>query len=83
MLVNLGGELALRGDLDGAERRLRRAVALAPDLAAARINLGAVLLNRGDAAGAVREARRALELDPGSPAARRLLDAATAATNRP
>jgi hypothetical protein len=83
VLVNLGGELAMRGDLPGAERRLRRAVELAPELAPARINLGAVLMSRGDGEGALREARRALELDPGSPAARRLLEAAKAATSRP
>lgn len=77
VLVNLGGELAMRGDLPGAERRLRRAVELAPDLAPARINLGAVLLQRGDPEGAAREAAAALELDPGSPVARRLLEAAT------
>ena len=83
VLVNLGGELAMRGDLPGAERRLRRAVALAPDLAAARINLAAVLLSRGEVEEAAREARRALELDPGSPVARRILERATAAATRP
>lgn len=80
VLVNLGGELLLRGDGEGAERRLRRAVELAPDLAPARINLGAALLRRGDREGAVLQAARALDLDPGSEPARRLLDAASRST---
>ena len=44
--ANLGGVRFLLGDLDGAERACRKALALAPGLASARINLAHILLAR-------------------------------------
>jgi len=58
-LLNVGATYRARGQLDEAERVLRRAVALAPDDAGAYVNLGNVELDRGrlaEAEGWYREA---------------------------
>lgn len=62
---NLGTALLDQaGDLDGAERELRRALALDPGLPRLRTQLGYVRLKRGDDRGALDEYRAALALDP-------------------
>lgn len=57
-------ELVLRGDLEGAERRLRAVIAQAPDLAAAHHHLAVVLHGMGRTVEAVRSLRYGLDLDP-------------------
>jgi tetratricopeptide (TPR) repeat protein len=63
------------GDLPGAERAIRRAAALRPDVAEAQLWLGAILSARGYTAEAERAFRRSLLLYPRNvEAARRLAD---------
>ncbi|MFN0278424.1 MAG: winged helix-turn-helix domain-containing protein [Pyrinomonadaceae bacterium] len=54
-------------DWDGAERSLRRALELNPDLAMAHHWLGVVLSIRGQLSEAAGEMKRAIDLDPQSP----------------
>ncbi len=62
---NLGTALLdLAGDLDGAEREFRRALAIDPAFPRLHTQLGYVRLKRGDYAGALAEYRQALALDP-------------------
>ncbi len=62
-LLNVGATYRARGQLEEAERVLRRAVALAPDEAGAYVNLGNVELDRGRLAEAERWYREALARD--------------------
>lgn len=57
-------ELTLRGDFEGAERRLRAVLDQDPDLAAAHHHLAVVLHGMGKTVEAVRELRIGLDLDP-------------------
>ena len=57
-------ELALRGDHEAAERRLRAVIERAPDLAEAHHHLAVVLHGMGKTVEAVRSLRRGLDLDP-------------------
>lgn len=75
VLANLGAELAVRGDLEGAERRLRRAAEIAPTLAAVRINLAGVYLKQGRLDEAESEALEAVRLAPGDRVAAAQLEA--------
>ncbi len=61
---NLGAESLRAGDLEQAIELLRTSVALAPDIAGARVNLGVALRRHGDSAGAEAQYRSALEADP-------------------
>jgi len=67
--VDLGAALMDEGDAEGAERHLRRALALAPDNAIAHFDLGNLLRARGDLDGAARAYRAALASRPGYPQA--------------
>ena len=69
VLSNLGMELAVRGRLEEAERRLVRARDLAPWVVPVRINLAGVYLNLGRLEEAEREAREAVRLAPDDPIA--------------
>jgi tetratricopeptide (TPR) repeat protein len=62
-LLSVAAALRARGDLDGAERALRRAVTLAPDEAGAYVNLGNVALDRGRLDEAEARYREALARD--------------------
>ncbi len=62
-LLTVAATLLERGDLDGAEKVLRRAIELDPRGAGAYVNLGSVELGRGHDAEAARWYRRALALD--------------------
>jgi tetratricopeptide (TPR) repeat protein len=55
-------------ELEEAEKYLKQAAALAPDLVEARLRLGRVLMRRGDLDGAARELRSALEHTAQDPA---------------
>jgi Flp pilus assembly protein TadD len=60
----LGLVLRRKGDLDGAERALRRALEAVPDLVGAMANLGSLHLQQARYADAVLVLRRALAKDP-------------------
>ncbi len=60
----LGTECAKRGDLEGAERHYRAAIALAPGFFKPHNNLGNVLLGRGQLEAAVEHYRAALRIEP-------------------
>jgi tetratricopeptide (TPR) repeat protein len=62
-LLNVGAAHRQRGELDQAERVLRRAIALSPGEAGAYVNLGNVELDRGRLAEAERWYREALARD--------------------
>jgi len=62
-----------QGDLDGAVKALRDAVAANPSYAEAHLALGTVLKARGDLPGAVSSLKRAVELQPELPAPRIVL----------
>lgn len=64
----LGSVLAVRGDLEEAEREVRRAVELAPRLARARTTLATLLVRRGALEDGLREARNAAAIDLDDPA---------------
>ena len=53
-----------RGDLSGAERHLRSAVAIDPGFLEAWVRLSGLLLDRGDQEAAARALARAVEVDP-------------------
>jgi len=61
---NLGFAYLQQGELRGALRALRRAVALDPRLGVARVNLGAVLLSSGDVDASRAQFEAALRIDP-------------------
>ncbi len=63
--VELGFALMQQGDLDGAEREYRQAVALNPQDAGGYANLAVVQLRRGTVAPAIESVKRALAIDPG------------------
>ena len=60
----LGTNLFLKGRVDEAIYHYRKAAAILPRFAAARLNLGVALLRKGDLEGAVRQCRAATEMDP-------------------
>lgn len=64
--LNLGGALHAEGDLPGAARIYRAALALRPGDAAARANLAALLVDLGEAGAAEAELRRVLAGEPGN-----------------
>jgi predicted Zn-dependent protease len=64
MLVH-ASVLAVRGSNDDAEREVRRAVELQPELARGHTTLATLLVQRGEREEGLREARRAAELDEG------------------
>lgn len=64
-LLGAGAALTALSRYDAAEKELRRALRLAPDLADVHHQLGLVLFKRGVYAAAATELRRAVELDPG------------------
>jgi tetratricopeptide (TPR) repeat protein len=64
--VNLGVELGVRGDLDGAVSHIERALELRPDLVVARIALGNMLMRRGRPEDAITHYRAAVAADPAS-----------------
>ena len=63
--VELGFALMQQGDLDGAEREYRQAVALNPHDAGGYANLAIVQLRRENVAAAIESVRHSLEIDPG------------------
>jgi tetratricopeptide (TPR) repeat protein len=65
----LGDALAATGNFDAAQKRLRAALAMRPDLRGVHLALGELLLESGDYAGAEREFRAEAQLAPGSAAA--------------
>lgn len=71
-----GQSLIGRGEMAAAAVALREALALQPDLAAARGALGFALYGAGDVEGAVDELRAALRQDPAAASARSTLAAA-------
>ncbi|MFV2052716.1 sulfotransferase [Aliiroseovarius sp. YM-037] len=64
----LGGALRQKGDLDGAGKTFRKAIALDGSYAEAYSNYGDLLLSSGDAAGAVEQLEHARSLTPRAPA---------------
>jgi len=64
--TDLGGVLRMLGDIDGAERACRKALALSPGLPSALVNLAFVVLHRGRLAEAEALARQALAGAPES-----------------
>lgn len=64
----LGGALRLKGDVDGAVKAFRKAIALDGSYAEAYSNYGGLLLDHGDAAGAVEQLEHARSLTPRAPA---------------
>lgn len=58
-----GSVLAMRGENDSAEREVRRALELQPDLARAHTTLATLLVQRAERDEGLQEARRAAELD--------------------
>ena len=58
--VNQGGLRLAQGDLDGAEKLYREAIAIDPDNATAHANLGYLLALRGRHEEAIGEAERAI-----------------------
>jgi Flp pilus assembly protein TadD len=62
--TNLGGVYFLRGDLDGAERELKRALEIDPNYATAYSHLTHVYIKRNDLPNAKAAARKAVELKP-------------------
>jgi tetratricopeptide (TPR) repeat protein len=69
-VYNLGSLAEDRGDLEGAVRSYRQALALSPDYADAHFNLAGALARSGHAEEAIGHWQRYLELDAGSPWAR-------------
>ncbi|MBJ6764029.1 tetratricopeptide repeat protein [Myxococcaceae bacterium JPH2] len=69
LLTRLGEEYARAGDLDRAERELKRAVEKAPTYYAAHVMLGRVLLEGGRLTRARQHLRRAMSLRPRDPEA--------------
>lgn len=67
MLIFESRELAQAGDLDRCLRKLKEAVAVEPDNAAAHAELGRFYLRCGNDSEAVRCLRTAYRLDPGAP----------------
>jgi protein O-GlcNAc transferase len=63
-LVEARGQMT-RGDFDGAERSLREAVALAPDLVEAHFDLGTVLFVKRNYAAAADSFHKVTDLEPG------------------
>jgi len=64
--VNLAVELDARGDVDGANAHLERALVLRPDMVSARIALGNNLVRKGRAEEAIAQYRAAIAADPTS-----------------
>lgn len=64
-LLGAGAALTAMSRYDAAEKELRRALRLAPEMADVHHQLGVVLFKRGVYAAAAVELRRAVELDPG------------------
>ena len=64
-LSNQALETAQHGDLQGALRLLREAVALKPDYGIPHYNLGLILADTGDLAASVQELKKAISLMPG------------------
>lgn len=69
-VVNVAGELARAGDLDGASRLLEMMVELEPDAWASWFTLGQLHERRGDAEAAIAAYERSLALRPDNEAAR-------------
>lgn len=63
-LLRRGTALLKAGDVSGAERELRAALALDPGCAGAWVNLGGILLARWEFRAAIDANRRAAEADP-------------------
>lgn len=78
-----GNRAIAAGDVAGAVRHYRAALAFAPEVAAVHCNLGAVLLMQGDAAGAEAALRAAVSLDPALVAGWSGLGSALVALGRP
>jgi tetratricopeptide (TPR) repeat protein len=74
--VETGLKAKQAGDLDTAIREFKRAVDLAPGLAAAHVNLGAVYLAKQDYENAIPVLRRALQINPNLPGASGMLGTA-------
>ncbi len=70
----LASEMEERGDLDAALLRLRQAVAMEPDNAAAHESIGGLYLRSGKPELALRHLNRANRLDPGRPDTLALLE---------
>ncbi len=81
--VLAGVAAAALGDVDRAERELRRAVDLRPNFGRARFNLGRLLYGRGAHDAAVLELRTAVDLEPTNADARYFLGCALFATGQP
>ena len=67
-------DLHLRGDYDGAERRLRAVLERAPALPQAQHHLAVVLHAQGKTVQSVRHLREAIALDPHLPGATERLE---------
>lgn len=83
ILSNLGAWELARGELDLAERYLRRAVQEDPAAVAARANLGLVAYRRGDVKDAVEQLHDAALLDPVNPTLANDLGAILCVAGRP
>lgn len=64
---DLGWALRQNGDLPGAEKCLREAISLSPDMPQAHSNLAVVLQDKKEWAASLEEARKAVSLDPKQP----------------
>ncbi len=63
-LVELGGEKARHGDIDGGIADLSKAIELDPGLAIAWVDRGSARRRKGDRDGAIADLTRGIELDP-------------------
>lgn len=79
---NLGVAKERRGDYAGAEKAYRRALALDPNLSAARENLAGVVLRAGDRRQAIAILRELIEIDPEAATARLALGRSLLASGR-
>jgi tetratricopeptide (TPR) repeat protein len=82
-LVRLGEEALARGDLDAAEDRFGRVLAVRPDSVRAQVGAGRIALLRGEPSAARDHFERALELDPEAVGALVGLADVEVAANRP
>ncbi len=72
-LLGLGSALLSLSRYEGAEKELRRALRIAPEMGTVRYQLGLTLYKRGVYSAAATELRRVVELDSGNAAAYLLL----------
>ena len=79
---NLGVAKERRGDYEGAEKAYRRALAIDPNLSAARENLAGVVLRGGDKRQAISLLRELIEIDPEAATARLALGRSLLASGR-